>query len=232
MLRLSIIAAACIAILPGCGIPPVDTSTVSRMPANAQSFAVAQRAARACSHASSPTTVSQAMRRAGFAVSQERVTVRGGRQVTRFRITSPDDAVRILYFPGSCYVGLEGMTPAQSSQLASIWVEAHQLLSNAEFGDGLSSHVSGAWRRFFTEPPRFPDKAPYAHRIYVAAYKTWPSGPYDPQRSLAYDIGDFFPKTPGAAVRLNHAIECKPQVTTGPRSGVFLPCSGPTYRPR
>ena len=82
--------------------------------------------------------------------------------------------------------------------------------------DGLSDHVSGAWRNFFTEPARIPDKAAYYHRIYIAAYKTWPSGPYDPQRNLPYRAESIFPDGPGAAVRLSHVTECKPQIKTGP----------------
>ena len=91
--------------------------------------------------------------------------------------------------------------------------------------------MSGAWRRFFTEPARIPDKAAYSHRIYIAAYKTWPQGPYDPQRNVAYSIDGTFPNKPGAAVRLSHVTECNPRFATGPRSGVFLPCSASTYTP-
>lgn len=124
------------------------------------------------------------------------------------------------------------MTPSQSAKLAQRWVRAFDAKSNAEVGDGLSDHVSGAWRHFFTEPARIPDKAAYSHRVYIAAYKTWPQGPYDPQRQFGYDIYGLFPEAPGAAIGLNHVVTCQPHIKTGPRSGIFLPGSGPSFRPR
>lgn len=214
--------------LAGCGIPPVNKALISDVPADAQSFAVAQKAVRACYGANSLSK----FRRAGFGVSSQQVEIRGGRKIKRTLISSPDEAVSVLKHGNTCYVGLKNMTPSQSSRLASIWVKAFDAKPNSEFGDGLSDHVSGAWRRFFTEPANIPNKAAYIHRIYIAAYKTWPHGPYDPQRNIPFSIEGTFPDTAGAAVRLSHVIECKPNIKTGPRSGAFLPCSGPTYRPR
>lgn len=147
-------------------------------------------------------------------------------------ISAPDDAVSVLYHKDRCFVGLENMTPSQSAQLAQIWVRAHRAKPNSEFGDGLSDRVSRAWRHVFSEPAQSPDKAAYDHRIFISAYKTWPHGPYDPQRNLPFDTDGVFPETPGAAVGLVHAIKCNPLITTGPRTGANLPCSGPTYRPR
>jgi len=220
----------CLLGLVGCGIPPVDTTLVSKAPADARSFAVAKQAVRACR---SLTNRKKNFRRAGFGYSTQPVALRNGREISRVIVSPPNDAVSVLVDGSSCYVGLENMTPRQSYELAQIWVKSYSAQPNSAHGDGLSDHVSGAWRNFFTEPARFPDKAPYRHRIYIASYKTWPHGPYDPQRNIAYDIGDFFPKNkPGAAVKLTHAIECEPIVSTGPRSGAFLPCSGPAFRPK
>lgn len=214
--------------LSGCGIPSVDPTYISDVPADAQSFAVAQKAVRACY---GENAISK-LRRAGFGVSSQEVKLKNGRMALRYNVTSPDKRVTVLYQNKSCIVGLESMTPSQSAQLARIWVKAYDAKPNSEYGDGLSDHVSGAWRNFFTEPARFPDKAAYYHRIYIASYKTWPHGPYDPQRNIAYSIEGHFPKTKGAAVKLTHAIECQPIVSTGPKTGAFLPCSGPAYRPR
>lgn len=214
--------------LAGCGIPPVDKTLISDNPASAESFAIAQKAVRACYGANALSK----FRRAGFGVSTQQFQLKNGRESTRIFISSPDDAVSVLYHGDSCYVGLKNMTPSQSAQLAQIWVKAFEAKPNSAYGDGLSDHVSGAWRNFFTEPASIPDKAAYTHRIYIAAYKTWPSGPYDPQRNIPYSIEGIFPDGQGAAVELSHVIECKPHVSTGPRSGAFLPCSGPTYKPR
>lgn len=220
----------CLMVLAACGIPPMDPTFVSKTPANARSFAVAQDAARACIGRDRAAS-ERKFRRAGFGFATQKVKVRGGREIDRFVITPPDDAVSVLYSVGGCHIGLEDMTPSQSAQLAQIWVKAYDAKPNSEFGDGLSDHVSGAWRNFFTEPHRFPDKAAYAHRIYIAAFKTWPQGPYDPQRNVPYNIDGLFPDKPGAAIRLSHVEQCIGHIKTGPRSGAFLPCSGATYRP-
>lgn len=222
------ISMVCLTTLAGCGIPPVDPTLISDTPATAQSFAVAQQAARACY---GPNALTK-FRNAGFGVTPQQVEVRGGRIIERYLISPPDDSVSVIYQKYKCYVGLESMTPDQASQLAQIWVDAYDAKPNSAFGNGLSDHVSGAWRHFFTEPARIPDKAAYYHRIYIAAFKTWPHGPYDPQSHFPYSIEGIFPDTPGAAIRLSHAIECKPHIKTGPKSGAFLPCSGPAYRPR
>ncbi len=231
MFRRLALVGLCAVILTGCGIPPVDTTYVSREPASAQDFAVARRAVEACTDPRRSDRMRAAFERAGFTVSDKTEALRNGRTITRMIVDDPRDRVSVLVGGGDCFVGLVGMTPRQSAELAQIWVRAHQAQPNSAFGDGLSDHVSGAWRRFFTEPPRFPDKAAYRHRIYIAAYKTWPHGPYDPQRGFGYDLGQVFPDTPGAAVKLDHVFECQPMVETGPNRGVFLPCSGPVYRP-
>lgn len=220
----------CLLVLIGCEIPPVDTTLISKTPADAKSFAVAKQAVRACK---SLTNREKNFRRAGFGYSTQPFKLRNGREISRISVSSPNDAVFVLIDGSECYVGLEYMTPSQSYELAQIWVQSYDAQPNSAHGDGLSDHVSGAWRNFFTEPARFPDKAAYSHRVYIASYKTWPHGPYDPQHNIAYDIGDFFPKNrPGAAVKLTHAIKCEPIVSTGPRSGAFLPCSGPDFRPK
>lgn len=231
MLWTKALTIVCLIGLAGCGIPPVDTTFISSVPADARSFAVAQKAVRACTDLHNREKVLNSFRQAGFGVSRQQVDIRGGRKIERISISSPDDAVSVLYLGNGCFVGLVNMTPSQSSRLASIWVEAYEAKPNSEFGDGLSDHVSGAWRRYFTEPARFPDKAPYSHRIVIAAYKTWPHGPYDPQRKVGYSIEGIFPDKPGAAVRLSHVIGCNAFVSTGPNSGVILPCSEPDFRP-
>lgn len=220
--RLPALSALCLAGLAACGIPPVDTATISTTPANAASFAVAQQAVRACIDMDERDTQIRNFRRAGFDV-----TISSQGQIT---VTAPDDAVTVLLHHRSCWVGLEYMTPQQSVQLAQIWVDAYDATSNAANGQGLSSHVANAWRNIFTEPEVFPETPAYRHTIYIAAYKTWPSGPYDPQRGTSFDLGDPFPDVPGAAVSLRHNVACKsPFPGGGP--GSIMQCDGPAYRP-
>lgn len=230
MRRSKAVLALTLLAVAGCGIPPVESTYISKTPANQASFAIAKKAAKACSDVAHIEEVRRNFQRAGFGVSVQRVVGRTGRTVPRTIISSPDEAVTVLIIGNSCYVGLENMTPNQSKQLAQIWVDAHGAQPNSATGQGLSDHVSGAWRRFFTEPYRIPDKAAFYHKVYIAAYKTWPHGPYDPQRSAGYSIPEY-PRKPGAAVELTHVIECQPHVQTGPRSGMFLSCSAPEYRP-
>lgn len=224
MYRLAAIAALAATSLAGCGIPPVDTSMISQTPADSRRYTVAQKAVKACSQMPDGGKVLRYFRQSGFSVSKKKMALRGGREISRVVVKAPDPDVSVLYHGSGCYVGLKGMTPDQSYRLAGIAARALNAQPNSAYGEGLSDHVAGAWRRFFTTPPRFPDKAAYEHRIFVAAYKTWPHGPYDPQRSVPFNIDGLFPKAPGAAVKISYTSECKPIVSTGPRSGVFLPC--------
>lgn len=218
--------------LASCSIPPVDPTYISTVPADARSFARAQKAVRACIVDQDRKMALKRFRQAGFDVKEQPLKLRTGATINRAFISDPDDEVFILFTPNRCYVGLKNMTPSQSAKLAQRWVRAFGAKSNAAVGDGLSDHVSGAWRHFFTEPARIPEKAAYSHRVYIAAYKTWPHGPYDPQRQYGYDISGLFPDVPGAAIELVHVTACLPHIKTGPRSGIFLPCSGPSFRPR
>lgn len=214
--------------MANCGIPPVNDKLISDTPADAKSFALAKKAVRACSDLSSSRAVKSNFENAGFAVSTMQVELKNGAAIERLLISSPNKDVSIRYLGNKCYVGLEQMTPNQSFQLAKIWADAHDAKPNSAYGDGLSDHVAGAWRRFFSEPPRLPVKATYHHRVYVAAYKTWPHGPYAPQRNTAFPI-EPFPNVPGAAVMLSHIADCSTYISTMPHSGT---CPGADYRPR
>ena len=130
----------------GCGIPPVDTTLVSRTPADAKSFAVAKQAVRACK---SLTNREKNFWRAGFGYSTQPVALRNGREISRVIVSPPNDAVSVLIDGSSCYVGLENMTPSQSHELVQIWVKSYDAQPNSVYGDGLSDDVSGAWRNFF-----------------------------------------------------------------------------------
>lgn len=214
--------------LAGCTIAPVDPTWISEVPANARSFAIAQQAVRACYG----ENALDKFRRAGFGVATKTIKLRNGQDTTRIDITPPYEAVTVLFHGKTCYVGLENMTPEQSAQLAGVWVRAYGAKSNAELGQGLSDHASGAWRNIFTEPARVPDKAAYKHTVFIAAYKTWPYGPYDPQSSFPYSIKGRFPDKPGAAVKLSHHFECQPHIAAAPDGGILLPCSGPDFSPK
>lgn len=227
------LAVCCVLGAAGCGIPPVDTTYISAVPASAQSFAVAQRAVRACSTVSSPDRVLSNFRKAGFQVSDTRSRTFGGASTELGSIIAPDPTVTVFYEVAQydkrqiaeCNVGLAGMTPEQSKQLADIWVKAHGAKSNAEHGDGLSDHVSGAWRRLYTGPKNAPPEAAYIHRLFITSFKTWPHGPYAVRSHIPSAAKEVFPKKPGAAVRLRQTSECQNGLFLNAGENGLLPCS-------
>ncbi|ABD53739.1 hypothetical protein Jann_0822 [Jannaschia sp. CCS1] len=143
-------AVLCLALI-GCGIPPLNTATVSQTPAGAAQFALAQRAVQACGRLPDTDAARSALGRVGLS---------GDGTI----MTSSDQAVIVLMQGGRCAVGLRSMTPEQSHQLAQSWVRTYDAISNAEAGDGLSPLVIGAWRSF--TPNR---------RVFIAAHRTWPN---------------------------------------------------------
>ncbi|MDA7426473.1 hypothetical protein [Thalassococcus lentus] len=161
-----------------------------------------------------------AFRTFGFQVAEEKIALRNGRETTRRVIQAPNPAVSVLFHGSTCVVGLESMTPEQSNQLARTWVLAYEAQPNSR----LANIVSGAWRSFFTESAQLPVRPALTHRIYIAAYKTWPSGPYDPQRNVPFNIDGLFPDKPGAAVRLTYVIDCDPLVKTDANTTLLLSC--------
>ncbi len=209
---------AVLAFLSGCGIPPVDTKTISQSPARPQDMALAQKAVRACAGVPDNDNVTRALTNAGFQVTTVQAPIRGGRTVSRYDVQSPNDRVIVFYQARTCYVGVVDMTPAQSKELATFWVDAYDAKPNGTYGDGLSDHVSGAWRRYFYDWPNHIN-------LYIAAYKTWPSGPYDPQNKYGFDIGDVFPNTKGAAVKLEYVSQCKSYKPLGKDTEIVRTCS-------
>lgn len=59
-------------------------------------------------------------------------------------------------------VGVEGMTPEQSYQLALPLVAYFEATSNTELGQGLTPNAVEAWRAAGATTP-----------VFIAAYKTW-----------------------------------------------------------
>lgn len=104
---------ACLIALCGCGIPPVETTYISTTPAKAQSFAIAQKAVRACTDLTNRDRALSNLRKAGFGVTRQQVRAKSGQTIERVSDSSPDSAVSVLFLGNACYVGLESMTPSQ-----------------------------------------------------------------------------------------------------------------------
>lgn len=165
----------------GCGgIPEVNTKTISTSPASPEHFAKAKKAVRNCTAYPNSGAVLAAFERQGHTAGRARMILKDGTElVSNPTITHDDGDLIISVSSRHCYVGLRGMTPKQSFELAKIWATQYRSSTNAELGQGLSDHVVQAWRT------RYPNKT-----LYVAAHKTWP-----------WDRGRW-PNTPGAAVTL------------------------------
>lgn len=167
--------------LAGClGIPPVNTATISENPASAQRYAAARQAVKICSRLPDTEAVMRGFEALGYKRSRLEFTTNDGRTIVSESINSQNTDLKIIASSQGCTIGLEGMTPDQSFQLAQPWVRKFGLVTNESLGQGLSPHVVQAWQF-----PRF------AHsEILVSAGRTWHIG-----SGLSSNV-------PGASVRL------------------------------
>ena len=156
---------AALVVLAGCGgIPEVNTQTISKSPASSQQFAKAKQAVRNCSSYPDADAVLASFERQGLTPGQARMVLNDGTELVSDPSISHDDGNLIVSVSSRrCFVGLRGMTPQQSYELAQIWAKKFGSSTNAELGQGLSDHVVQAWRT------RYADRT-----LYIAAHKTWP----------------------------------------------------------
>lgn len=165
-------------VLAACDTP-VDPEMISTTPAPQAQFVAAQQAAATCLDlAPDWAAAEQAFRAQGFVETTDPTLVEVQRRQRAVILGAPNSDVVLLLGSrggeGACLVGLPGMTPQQSMELALPWVEQFDLQTNAERGQGLAANAQQAWGRISED-----------QIVFVAAYKTW-------------DILD----EPGAAARL------------------------------
>ncbi len=185
-IRLITLVLGC-ALFSGCvGIPEVNTNTISTTPASSMTMNIARKAVRACAELPNSTAMFDRFEATGFRSPNapdfaSRTKAAGGEVRVVIPLVSFDDGNVIVQAGiGYCYVGVRGMTPQQSFELAQPLVSRYKAITNAEHGDGLSDHVVQAWR---VQPKGVP-------RVLIAAHKTWP-----------WSRGKW-PSVPGAAVTL------------------------------
>lgn len=167
--------------LTGCsGVPPVNTSTISETPANAQRYAAARQAVNICSKLPDTEAVMRGFEALGYQRSRLEFTTNGGKKLISESINSQSKDLKIIASSEGCTIGLEGMTPDQSYRLALPWVRKFGLVTNESLGQGVSPHVVQAWQF-----PTFPNS-----QILVSAGKTW------------HWDGAVSSNVPGASVRL------------------------------
>jgi len=178
---------ACGAMLAGCAsVPSVNTKTISGVPASSVSFNEAKRAVRACTGLPNASEMFDNFEAIGYrsplapdSTSKTKLPNGKTRIVVPLVVHDAGDVI-VQAGEGYCYVGLRGMTPQQSFNLAQILVEKFGATTNAENGQGLSDHAVQAWRVQGSGTPS----------VLIAAHKTWP-----------WDRGSW-PNEEGAAITL------------------------------
>lgn len=178
---------AVFALIASCvGIPPLNTSTISTTPASSSNINTVRKAVNACAGLPDAPKMFGRFEAAGFRppnspkVASTTELANGGTRVVVPVVAYDDDDVIVQAGDGYCFVGLRGMTPQQSYQLAQILVKEFNATTNAANGQGLSHHVVQAWQ--VQENGRA--------KVLIAAHKTWP-----------WDQGRW-PDVPGAAVTI------------------------------
>lgn len=169
-----------IALLSGCA-PQVDETLISYFDAPEQNMSEARRAVDLCLKTSGSWNLrEQLFRQARYLDATFEDPERDIDKLRAVVLIQPEtDVVVQLGADGGksgCIVGLKGMTPQQSYELAQPLVAHFGAISNTALGQGLTPNAIEAWRASGTYAP-----------IFIAAYKTW-----------------NVLEAPGAAVRLSH----------------------------
>lgn len=157
----------------------VDQALISEVPVSALQFSDAQRAAEICGR-NAPNWIGaeETLKANGYVeTTDERLSNIQRTQRAVILESSNSDVLVLLGSrggEGACVIGMNGMTPQQSFELALPWVSQFGAQTNADRGQGLANNAVQAWG--VLEENRI---------VYIAAFKTW-------------DVLD----APGAAARL------------------------------
>ena len=151
-------------LMLGCA-PPVNEELISYFGAPEANFEVARDAVERCAEYG-PWTREKAFRNTGFVNATFVNSERTIEDVDGLLLIEPESNVVVKLGQdggvSGCIVGLKGMSPEQSFDLARIWVREFGAVSNTELGQGLTPNAIEAWR---VSVDGFP--------IFIAAYKTW-----------------------------------------------------------
>lgn len=152
--------------LVGCD-EPVNEKLVSKTPVSSQQFLAAKNAAATCSrHAPNWGAVESAFKGIGYKETTD-VRLKAIQSAKKSVILEAGDSDVVVLVgsrggEGACIVGMRGMTPQQSYELALPWVKKYRAQTNKERGQGLANNAVQAWG--VLEENRI---------VYIAAYKTW-----------------------------------------------------------
>lgn len=153
-------------LLAGCA-PSVDEKLISYFPAPADQIALAEDAVDICGRTPKAYQFREALFRSlGFSEPDDPELHIMAKQKRGTVLVKPgSDVVVQLGGDGGrsgCIVGVKGMTPQQSFDLALPWVQKYEAVSNEELGQGLTHNAIQAWRTSDEDPT-----------VFIAAYKTW-----------------------------------------------------------
>lgn len=157
----------------------VDQDLISEVPVSALQFSDAQKAAGICGrNAPNWMGAEEALKANGYVETTDERLSNIQRTQRAVILESSDSDVLVLLGSrggeGACIIGMNGMTPQQSVELALPWVRQFDAKTNADRGQGLAKNAVQAWG--VLEENRI---------VFIAAFKTW-------------DVLD----APGAAARL------------------------------
>lgn len=163
MKPISVFLVAVTLLISGCEAPP-NQRLISATPASSQQFSEAKSAAAVCGrHAPNWVAASAELKADGYVETKDPRLASVRRAVILEK--SGTDVIVLLGSEGkerACIVGLEGMTPQQSFELAQPWVQKFDAQTNAERGQGLAKDAVQAW-----------GKIEENRNIFIAAFKTW-----------------------------------------------------------
>ncbi|MCK0119465.1 hypothetical protein MWU61_02860 [Loktanella sp. F6476L] len=158
----------CSLMLSACA-PAVDEELISYFDAAEENMSEARKAVDICLRTSNSFAwdLRESMfRQAGYVEAVFEDPERDIEEIRAVILIEPETEVVVqlgeVGGKSGCIVGLKGMSPRQSHDLALPWVRHFDGVSNEDRGQGLTHNAIQAWRGVGTQ-----------FQVFIAAYKTW-----------------------------------------------------------
>ena len=171
MLRSKPILTCLVLMLSACD-PRVDEGLISYFGAPESELVIAKQAADICKATAFTWNLREALfRNAGYVEPTDERLQALADELDGVILVRPESGV-VVQLGGEatlggksrsgCIVGLKGMSPQQSYELALGWAEHFDAPTNAELGQGLAKNAIEVWNLYGDR-----------HLVRIAAYKTW-----------------------------------------------------------
>lgn len=158
----------CSLMLSGCA-PAVDEELISYFGATEENMIEARKAVDICLRTSNSLAwdLREAMfRQVGYVDAVFEDPERDIEEIRAVILIQPESEVVVQLGENGgksgCVVGLKGMSPRQSYDLALPWVRHFDGVSNEDRGQGLTPNAIQTWRGVGTQ-----------FQVFISAYKTW-----------------------------------------------------------